>query len=382
MVHPRAVTLPFVPRRRRAPPGDAHLRTRRLRFTREGRYFVGLTLGVGFAAINTGNNLLYLVLGMMLSLIVVSGILSELTLKGLVVERSLPREVHVRSPYLTSIAVTNGKRRLASFSVQIEDLIEGHPLAKKCYFLKLPPGARQNTSYRSEFTRRGLYRYRGFHVATRFPFAFFVKTYAFEAPDELVVLPAINPVDVPEDVPVLRTGPRDRPRRGAGRDFHGLRPHREGDDARDIHWKRSAREGRLVTREYETEAARRVGVRLETRVEAETGADVALALERAVDLAASLVVHHHRRGYDVTLALGSRRFRVAPDARGLLAALRALALLQFEVTGPVDPEPLSPVRPTPHDDLRWWVVRAERGQPRTALPAGARLLTTPVREAA
>ncbi len=379
-MHPRAVTLPFALRRRRVPPGDAHLHTRRLRFTREGRYFVGLTLGVGFAAINTGNNLLYLVLGMMLSLIVVSGILSELALEGLSVERSLPREVHVRSPYLTSISVTNQKRRLSSFSVQVEDLIEGHPLAKKCYFLKLPPGARQNTSYRSEFTHRGLYRYRGFHVATRFPFAFFVKTYAFPAPDELIVLPAIHPVEVTEDAPVPRAGPRDRPRRGHGRDFHGLRPHREGDDARDIHWKRTAREGRLVTREYETEAARRVGVRLETRLEAPPTPAVAEALERAVDLAASLVVHHHRRGYDVVLELGGRRYPVGADAHGLLAALRALALVEFDVA-PAD-VPGTSSGPAARGDLRWWLVRAERGQPRVEAPAGARVMTTPVREAA
>src|SRR5262245_33753614 len=39
---------------------------RKLKFTREGKYYLGITLGVGFAAINTGNNLLYLLLGMLL----------------------------------------------------------------------------------------------------------------------------------------------------------------------------------------------------------------------------------------------------------------------------------------------------------------------------
>ena len=43
---------------------------RRLRFTREGRWFTFLTVGVGFGAINTGNNLLYLLLGWMLSAII------------------------------------------------------------------------------------------------------------------------------------------------------------------------------------------------------------------------------------------------------------------------------------------------------------------------
>ena len=61
---------------------------RKLKFTKEGKILIGITLGIGFAAINTGNNLMYLVLGMLLSLMVVSGILSELSLRGVVVERT------------------------------------------------------------------------------------------------------------------------------------------------------------------------------------------------------------------------------------------------------------------------------------------------------
>ena len=52
-------------RRRLRPP-------RRLSFTREGKIIVILSVGVGFAAINTGNNLLYLLLGWLLSFIVAS----------------------------------------------------------------------------------------------------------------------------------------------------------------------------------------------------------------------------------------------------------------------------------------------------------------------
>src|SRR5215831_11538964 len=68
---------------------------RRLKFTREGKFFVGITLGVGFAAINTANNLLYLLLGMLLALIVVSGIMSELSLRDLTVVRRLPLRAQV-----------------------------------------------------------------------------------------------------------------------------------------------------------------------------------------------------------------------------------------------------------------------------------------------
>ena len=75
---------------------------RKLKFTREGKFFVGITLGVGFAAINTGNNLLYLLLGMLLALIIVSGLMSEVSLRNLTVVRRLPARAQVGRPHLAN----------------------------------------------------------------------------------------------------------------------------------------------------------------------------------------------------------------------------------------------------------------------------------------
>src|SRR5690349_3178627 len=148
---------------------------RKLRVTREGKYFIGITFGVGFAAINTGNNLLYLLLGMMLSLILASGVMSEVSLRELTITRQPPAHIHARRPFLMGIGLRNGKRRLPSFSVEVEDLVDGHALDKKCYFLKLPAGRLQHTSYRHAFARRGRYTYSGFRISTKFPFALFRK---------------------------------------------------------------------------------------------------------------------------------------------------------------------------------------------------------------
>ena len=82
---------------------------RKLKFTREGKYYLGITLGVGFAAINTGNNLLYLLLGMLLSLIVVSGVMSDLSLRRLTVTRRLPVRAQVGRAHLVEIEVYNHK---------------------------------------------------------------------------------------------------------------------------------------------------------------------------------------------------------------------------------------------------------------------------------
>src|SRR5579862_28790 len=102
---PRAIEGWFAAWRRRMRP------PRRLKVTREGKFFIGITLGVGFAAINTGNNLLYLLLGMLLALIVVSGLMSELSLRDLTVVRRLPLRAQVGRPHLVEIEVFNQASR-------------------------------------------------------------------------------------------------------------------------------------------------------------------------------------------------------------------------------------------------------------------------------
>src|SRR5688572_2865269 len=87
---------------------------RRLKITREGKYFIGITFGVGFAAINTGNNLLYLLLGMLLALIVVSSVMSELSLRQLTVVRRLPPRAQVGRAHLVEIEVFNHKHKIPS----------------------------------------------------------------------------------------------------------------------------------------------------------------------------------------------------------------------------------------------------------------------------
>src|SRR3954451_14593991 len=103
------------------PAARAQRWRRRLRFTREGRVFVFVTFGLGFAAVNTGTNLMYLVFGFMLSLIILSGVLSEHVLRKLTVTRHLPKRAFVGEPLLVEIAVKNDKERLVSYSLEVED---------------------------------------------------------------------------------------------------------------------------------------------------------------------------------------------------------------------------------------------------------------------
>src|SRR5262244_1349233 len=105
---------------------------RRLKFAREGKWFIAITIGVGFAAINTGNNLLFLVLGMLLALFIASGVMSELALARLMLNRQPPPRLHAGRPFLMGITLRNATRRLPSFPIELQDLLGGRPLDKKC----------------------------------------------------------------------------------------------------------------------------------------------------------------------------------------------------------------------------------------------------------
>jgi len=313
---------------------------RRLSFTREGRIIVLLAVGVGFAAVNTGNNLLYLLLGWLLSFIIASGILSEMTLKRLTVERRPPPRVFAGEPFLMEVVIKNEKLARASFSIEVEDLVGKTPLDKRCYFLKIPACKSQRTSYRHTFVRRGLYTLTGYRVATKFPFALFRKSRDVDAPLDVLVYPA--PVHV--RIPASRTQARGEAvshRTGRRGEFIGLREHRSGDDRRDVHWRSSARTGRLVVREYQDEYAHEVVIGVDNALPdavRDAVTDGALtpaielavfAVERAISVAASLATSYLERGFSVELC--ARDCHVPAGAGRMHEAriARALALLPY-----------------------------------------------------
>jgi uncharacterized protein (DUF58 family) len=314
---------------------------RRLRLTREGRLYLAITIGIGLAAINTGNNLLYLLLGWLLSLIVASGALSNMTLRGLAVTRRAPPRIHAGRPFLMEIALENQKRHRASYSIEIEDLAGGKPVDKRCYFLKLPAGRQQRASYRHTFHRRGLYKLDGFRVSTRFPFALFAKSRDVTAVDEILVLPAVRPVPLP---PARARRLGDAPQQKLGRrgEFFGLREYRDGDDSRGIHWRSSARGGRLMVRELEEEAQRRVALEVDNAVADATDEAELDALEEAVSHAASLALAYLRAGFAVKLSARGTSVPSGAGAAQEQRLLRALALLEPAAPG-------TPLAGGPHD---------------------------------
>ncbi len=259
---------------------------RRLTFTRAGKFFILITLGVGAGALNTGNNLLFLLLGLMLSAITASGVLSEAVLRKLKVTRRAPRRVFAQLPAPGELRFEN-PRRYPSLNVEV---CEMHPLATagpmagqtlgmrdlpwwkfwvsdvfddtryvaiaRAWLIESQATLAINAPY--HFSTRGHYTMTGLRLATRFPFGLFHKVAETQAPMTLIVLPSPAPADDWAADVASRLGETPRSRAGVGHEYFGLRTWRPGEDMRQIHWKASARRDALVIREWEEERQRAV----------------------------------------------------------------------------------------------------------------------------
>jgi uncharacterized protein (DUF58 family) len=290
--------------------------------------FFALTFGVGFAALNTGNNLLYLVLSLMLAFLVLSGVLSEAALRGISVKRRLPRELFAETPGLVSLEISNQQRRVPAIAIVVEDLArEGDRVrpAGRCFVLRVAPNGSEQRFYRLRAPRRGELRLHGFRVSTRFPFGLFSKSLALDAPESTVVYPAIEALDRRGAARGERLGESARPQPAPGGEVSGLRDFRSGDALRRIHWRATLRRGSLVVRESESDRRGEHEVRLRTR-DAAPGD----AFETAVRRAASEVVAWLEAGARVALRTDGARFAAEDGAAQRARLLGFLARVEPE----------------------------------------------------
>jgi uncharacterized protein (DUF58 family) len=305
---------------------------RRLKFTREGRYFFFISLGIGFAAVNTGNNLLYLLQSMLLGLVVTSGVLSERSIRRVRLALGVPDEIFAGRPALFTATVVNGKRRATSYSLTIEIRRPGMA-PRRLHVPRLGPGEERLLTWVETLPRRGRHRLPGARLVTLFPFSLFRKAGPTVLDADLIVYPAIGPAP-PDTVADQGGAGATRRWQGRGAELYNLRDYRWGDDPRLIHWRSSAKAGAPLVRELEAE------VTTDTRIVLEPtgGGD---RLEAGLGEAATLARHLLRAGASVELVGPGLHMPIGRGRRHERALLTALALYE---PGVGRPRPAPPAR--------------------------------------
>src|SRR5579863_4916292 len=339
--------------------------------TRAGIVYALVTLVIGIAALNTGNNLLYIVVAAMLAAILVSGVVSAWVLRWLELDVRLPEHLFAGRAVHGRIVLRNPRKFLPSFSIRVVSTRKNRKKVVKqwqweattfafpfnrpadqqwlrlpdrrlrrvtvlppppgifqgmAYFPFLPPQAEVSADLALKFDQRGRYREDSFGLATRFPFAFLTKTRHVSLPREVLVYPRIEPTEqIAEILPRVR-GEWESFVRGRGADLYRIREYMHEDSARHVDWKATAKSGSLKVREFAREDERKVCIAFDNP---EPALISERAYEKAVDLTASLAWHFSTQEAEVSYVVPGRA-----RTRDLHEFLAWLAVIEPGMRGP------------------------------------------------
>ena len=308
--------------------------------TTGGAIFLVILSVVGFAAWNTGNNLLFLILSLLCSTLFVGAMTARASLRDLVVSARFPDHIFAGDAAPVIVTLRNAKRLLPSFSILVEARgPEGEDrnlhrrkgrFAKRtlAYFTYIPHNAAVEQRVEQSFPARGHVLINGFELSTRYPFGFFRTRRRLRARNvDIVVYP--KPVPISDELHLLPmyAGRMASVRRGAGHDLFSLRDYQPQDDLRHIDWKATARARRLTVREFTSEDERRVTIILDTIIPpALDPEEFEHRFERGVVQTASLLKHFIDERAEVRLILGNEPGRYGAGLEHLYECLRRLAI--------------------------------------------------------
>jgi uncharacterized protein (DUF58 family) len=328
--------------------------------TREGMAYLGVALVIGIAALNTANNLLFIVLAAMLAAVLVSGVASAAVLRRLQLDVSMPENAFAGRPVDVRVKLQNPRFWMPAFSVKVSTPVEKKKknpgwewqkteftfprqrvwfsvpdytlrrkivpprppsiLTQPVYFTFVAPRSSAEAEIDLVFPRRGLYSQDAFSLSTRFPFSFLIKSRKVALDRELLVYPALLDQDNLLDVLPMITGEFVSYMRGRGSELYRIREHTPEDPARTVDWKATAKTGALKVREFTREDERRLRVVFDNPEPLRISSD---RYENAVSLAATLACHFATENVELSFA-GSGYL----GGTSLEDFLRYLALIQ------------------------------------------------------
>jgi uncharacterized protein (DUF58 family) len=310
------------------------------RLTREGTIYLGAIFILILAAVNTGNNLLFLILACLLGGILVSGVLSRVVLTGIELKFDLPEHIFAEQPVLAELELRNEKQTWPSFSL----LVVGETkrgkapaaiLPRPVFFPYIPRRTATRQKVELQFPRRGVYRQDSLGLRTRFPFGFFEKTREVSSAIEMTVYPRVEPTEQFYEVLPLLSGEMASYFRGRGHELHSLREYQPADSARFVDWKVTAKSGRIMVREFAREDERRLMLVFDPFVGAapaglgeHAAQEHAARFERAVSMAACIAWHFHEIRSVMQFRTHLFSTPVAPAGEIIYDALRELAFIQ------------------------------------------------------
>jgi uncharacterized protein (DUF58 family) len=332
-------------------------RGQRILPTVPGVFLILVALGIGGAAYNTSNNILFITLSLLLACLIFSGVLSWLNFKAVEWRLRVLTPLRVGQEHAITLELRNGKRVLPTYGLWFDFAVSD--LAKpvrRAQGARLDAGGEGVVEWSFRPARRGALTVELTAVGSLFPFGFLKKSIGAEVKREVLVWP--EPVAYRHFTTVAWRKPGEGgqgARVGEGGELRSLRPYVEGDSHRRVHWKASARLGRVMVKQHAAEMQAGFALWVQTSATMWTRPE---QFELLCRFAATLAEDLFRAG---------RLVSVAVDAGPTRLVRRGVDLEHFldEVAQLAPSAALYPDRATPG-------CGRERGNVMTFVPEGAR----------
>jgi len=280
----------------------------RVKITASGYIFIVITVVLGIGAVNTGNNLLYLLTSLLLALMALSGIASLGNLFFLHLSLGPPAEVFagIPAPFDLIIGKSFGHSLFLTCDTPYGNV--------KCPFVK----GEFKTSLWLTFSRRGQGQVQALELRSGFPMGFFRRYKSCPVALEALVYPMPKPCPFPflsgENWSGQLSG---APFGEFGDETRGLREYRPSDPLKWVDWKATARRGEMVARDFYRLEGDTLTIDLSRKTD---------AWERNLSEACFLIIEGERKKLSVSMHLPDREIKAGKGADHKRALLEALAL--------------------------------------------------------
>lgn len=216
-----------------------------IKITKAGYIYIALTIFLGISAVNTGNNLVYLIVSALLSFMGISGFFGKRNLSKVDINIEFPQEIYANKEFPLKINLTNRRGFLPVFLMRVK--IDAYETIFPFIDKKSCAVRYTNVS----FERRGRYEIKNIHICSVFPFSFFMRCRRLEKSFDFIVFPEPKKCDLLStfEKEKLSKGERHLDKAGFESEILSIREYIHGDPFKYISWKATAKTGELKTKE-------------------------------------------------------------------------------------------------------------------------------------
>ncbi len=287
-----------------------------IKITKAGWIYIIITILLGVAGANTGNNLVYLISSAFLAFMGISGIIAKINLSKLDINLEPEKEIFAGFPAVLNISVINNKKFFPSFliNVYLDNKYITFPLVNK--------SDKEERTINIIFEKRGINKIKDIKICSVFPFNFFERCIKLNKEIEVLVFPKPEKYSFYTGTSKKSKNKKDIQKSSSIKSYEGeiagFSKYYKGVPLKYISWKHYAKTGKLIIKEFMEDSDIPVIIDLD---EIKTS-----NIEKKLSFATYLVLTNFRNKKPVGLKAGKVFIKPSLDYKTRHKILRELAL--------------------------------------------------------